>query len=85
MYRTKIYQILSKFLGLYLGALVDRVGIKPFLIINLFGGLVTDIGFIMNFIFIEQLPLQFFYIQLFFGLCGGSQIYFISMYISFYF
>ena len=73
------------FVGVYLGALVDKVGIKPFLIINLFGGLVTDIGFIMNFIFIEQLPLQFFYIQLFFGLVGGSQIYFISMYFSFYF
>ena len=39
---------------------MDRVGIKPFLIINLFGGLVTDTGFLMNFIFIEQLPLQFF-------------------------
>ena len=63
---------------IFVGALVDRYGVKPFLLLILFGRLVTDIGILLNFAFIEQLPLQFFYVETFFSFCGGFPLYFLG-------
>ena len=42
-----------------------------------------DIGIFINYIFIYNLPLEFFYIEAVYGLCGGDPIYFMGKLESF--
>ena len=63
---------------IFVGALVDRYGVRPFLLLILFGRLVTDIGILINFAFIEQLPLQFFYIETLPSFFGGHPMYYLG-------
>ena len=64
------------------GSLLDRFGCKPFILLSLFGQLISAIGIFVNCIFINQLPLEFFYIDTLFGLCGGHPIYFMGKLIA---
>ena len=61
-----------------LGSLLDKFGCKPFLILNSFGQLIGDVGIMINFAFIEQLPLEFFYIETLYGLFGGMPVWYLS-------
>ena len=63
-----------------LGSLLDKFGCKPFLMLNLFGQLIGDIGIMINFAFIEQLPLEFFFIETLYGLFGGAPVWYLSKY-----
>ena len=60
------------------GSLLDTFGCKPFLILNSFGQLIGDVGIMINFAFIEQLPLEFFYIETLYGLFGGMPVWYLS-------
>ena len=64
----------------FLGSLLDKFGCKPFLMLNLFGQLIGDIGIMINFAFIEQLPLEFFFIETLYGLFGGMPVWYLSKY-----
>ena len=64
----------------FLGSLLDKFGCKPFILMVCFGQLLGDIGIFINYIFIEYLPLEFFYIDAIFGLFGGYPIYFMGEY-----
>ena len=59
---------------------MDKFGCKPFLMLNLFGQLIGDIGIMINFAFIEQLPLEFFFIETLYGLFGGAPVWYLSKY-----
>ena len=57
---------------------MDRFGCKPFLLLFLFGLLLSNIGVLLNFAFIEQLPLEFFYIEALFSVFGGFPMYYLG-------
>ena len=61
---------------------MDKFGCKPFIILFLFGRLLSDIGILFNFAFIEHLPLQFFYIETLVSFCGGFPMYYLGMYLG---
>ena len=58
---------------------MDKFGCKPFILLVCFGDLLRSIGLIINYIFIEHLPLEFFYIDTIYALFGGGPIYFMGM------
>ena len=79
--RTKI---VLKRIFLFQGSLLDRFGCKPFILLPVFGQLVSDIGIFINYIFINHLPLEFFYIECVYGICGGNPVYFMGKYLRLY-
>ena len=62
----------------FVGSLLDKFGCKPFILLVCFGRVLADIGIFINCVFIEQLPLEFFYIDAIFFLVGGYPIYFMG-------
>jgi len=69
------YTLLNIFLGIfyapYLGALSDNFGRKPLIIIPIIGQLLAFIVGIINWAFIEVLPIEFFYLDGISSLFGG--------------
>ena len=62
----------------FAGALLDKFGPKLFIILPLLGRFFSDIGCLVNFAFIEKLPLEFFYVEACFGLFGGMSMYYMG-------
>ena len=60
------------------GSLLDKFGPKFFILLPLFGMFVSDVGNLLNYAFIEYLPLEFFYIEAIYGICGGNPMYFMG-------
>ena len=58
---------------------MDNYGCKRFILVPLIGLLISDIGIMINYIFIEELPLQFFYLEQFWAFVGGMPIYYLGM------
>ena len=65
---------------LFVGSLLDQYGCKPFLIIPPIGLLLAVICNIINYAFIEILPLEFFYLENIFHLFGGTPVYYLGYY-----
>ena len=64
--------------SLFVGSLVDIYGCKIFIMITLIGHLISDIGILLNYAFIEQLPMEFFYVEAIFSLFGGRPVYYLG-------
>ena len=66
--------------AIFAGALADDFGFKPFIILPFIGLLLGDIGMLLNFLFIKQLPLETFLLDRTISLFGGFTFYFLGMY-----
>ena len=62
----------------FAGALADKYGCKRFLLIPVIGKVVSDIGMIINYTFIEQLPTEFFFIEPVDAFFGGASVYYLG-------
>ena len=65
---------------LFAGSLLDQYGCKPFLIIPVIGLFISFICNIINYAFIESLPLEFFYLDNLFPLLGGKPVFYLAFY-----
>ena len=68
--------------ALFVGGLVDKYGrMKLLSMLPVIGVLLSDIAELVNYAFIETLPLQFFYAKdALIGIFGGEPIYYIGIY-----
>ena len=66
--------------SLYAGPLSDTLGRKPAIMIPLIGFIFTSISGIINFAFIKELPLEFFYLETISSFFGGFTIYYLGIY-----
>ena len=55
------------------GSLLDKFGCKPFLIFPCFGLFICSICAMINYAFIEDLPVEFFFLDSLFDLFGGNK------------
>ena len=81
--RANNFLMISQWLGgappvIYLffaGGLIDKYGCKPFFLFSLTGLLLKVTCQLINYAFIEQLPLEFFYMENIHAFFGGSTLY----------
>ena len=82
------FLIISQWLGgvppvIYLffaGSLIDKFGCKPFFLFSLTGLVLKVICELINYAFIEHLPLEFFYLDNIHSFFGGPILYFLCHY-----
>ena len=82
------FLIISNWLGgvppviylLFAGALIDKFGCKPFFLFSLTGLLLKVTCELINYAFIEDLPLEFFYMENIHAFFGGSILYYLCHY-----
>ena len=65
---------------LFVGALSDDLGRKPLIIIPLIGGILSAVSDVFMYIYLETLPLEFFYLEQFYYFLGGSPVYYLGFY-----
>ena len=86
--RANNFLMISQWLGgappiIYLffaGALIDKFGCKPFFLFSLTGLLLKVTFELINYAFIEDLPLEFFYMENIHAFFGGSILYMLCYY-----
>ena len=66
--------------SLYAGPLSDKFGRKPLMMFPILGFIFSSIGGIINYAFLESLPLQFFYIDTIPTFLGGMVVYYLGLY-----
>ena len=66
--------------SLFAGSLSDDFGRKPLIVIPLFGAVLTAIGMLINCLFIENLPVQFFHIDRLWQFFGGMSVFYLGSY-----
>ena len=66
--------------AIFAGALSDRYGRKKLMIVPMFGHFLAAIFGLINYAFIEVLPLQFFYLEQTFHFFGGQSLYYMGLY-----
>ena len=64
------------------GALADRYGCKRFMVFPIIGKLVSDVGMIINYAFIEKVPIELFFIEPVHSFFGGGAVFYLGKYIS---
>ena len=62
----------------FAGALADVYGCKRFILLPMIGMLISDIGMLINYIFINELPIEFFYIEPIYSFFGGKAVYYLG-------
>ena len=62
----------------FAGALADIYGCKRFILLPMIGMLISDIGMLINYIFIYELPIEFFYIEPIYSFFGGKAVYYLG-------
>ncbi len=67
-------------ISFFAGSLLDNHGAKIFVLTPLIGMLLSDIGILVNYIFIESLPIEFFYIEPIWAFFGGKSVYYLGVY-----
>ena len=68
------------FFSVIAGALSDEFGRKPLMLFPLIGDLIRTLLNIINYAFIETLPLEFFFFDSIGSLFGGSTVYYLGVY-----
>ena len=63
------------FYSLFAGSLADDFGYKPMILLPLFGLLFSDIAMLINYIFLHNLPVEFFYMDGAWAVLGGNPVY----------
>ena len=66
--------------SLYAGPLSDQFGRKPLIMFPIIGYVISAIGGIINYAFLEYLPLEFFYIDTIPAFFGGLVVYYLGQY-----
>ena len=66
--------------SLFAGSLSDDFGRKPLMIVPIIGAVVTDAALLLNYLFIESVPLQLFYVEHLWQLFGGISIMYMGVY-----
>jgi MFS family permease len=66
--------------SLYAGPLSDKFGRKPLLMFPIVGYIFSAIGGMINYSFLNTLPLEFFYIETLPAFFGGLVVYYLGMY-----
>ena len=66
--------------SLFVGSLSDDFGRKPLMLLPLIGVVLTDVALLLNYLFIEQLPVQFFYVDRIWQLFGGGSVFYLGSY-----
>jgi MFS family permease len=65
----------------FAGSLSDEYGRKPLILWPVFGGMIGILFSIINYAFINELPIEFFYVaDCFWFFFGGSPIYYLGIY-----
>ena len=62
----------------FAGALADIYGCKRFILLPMIGMLISDIGMLINYVFINELPIEFFYIEPIYSFFGGKAVYYLG-------
>ena len=62
----------------FAGALADRYGCKRFMVFPIIGKLVSDIGMIINYAFIEKVPIELFFIEPVDSFFGGAAVFYLG-------
>ena len=52
------------------------------MLVPIIGKLISDVGMLMNYAFIKQLPIEFFYIEEIDGFFGGAAVYYLGTYLE---
>ncbi|TRY81172.1 hypothetical protein TCAL_13740 [Tigriopus californicus] len=67
-------------LALFAGGLSDDIGRKPLLIVPLVGATLTSLLEILNLVFIDVFPTQFFYVEQLYSFFGGMSVFYMGFY-----
>lgn len=70
----------SVFYSLFVGALSDESGRKPLMIMPIVGQIVGSLCDIANVIWIDTLPVEFFYTEEIYAFFGGQSVYYLGYY-----
>ena len=62
----------------FVGSLIDIYGCRRFILLPMIGLLLSDIGTLINCIFIDKLPLEFFYMEQLWAFFGGMPVYYLG-------
>ena len=82
------FMMLSQWLGgippiiysFFVGSLIDQFGCKPFLLLPLIGLFIRNVCQLINYAFIKELPLQFFYMDNIASLFGWMPVFYLGYY-----
>ena len=66
--------------AIYAGPLSDHFGRKPLMMLPILGYLISAIGGIINYAFLESLPLEFFFVDTIPAFFGGLIVYYLGQY-----
>ena len=66
--------------SLFAGSLSDDFGRKPLMVVPMIGIVLTNIALLMNCLFIEELPVQFFYVDRIWQFFGGVSVFYLGSY-----
>jgi MFS family permease len=80
MYSGWISAVPLLFFSLIAGSLSDVFGRKPLILYPLIGYSLTSITYIINWAFIDVLPVEFFYLGRINALFGGYAVFFLGVY-----
>ena len=64
----------------FIGALSDRFGRKPLIMLPILGSVLDAILHIINYTFIRELPMEFFYLIAMYKYLGGTPIFYLGVY-----
>jgi len=64
----------------FAGALSDKFGRKPLILIPLLGFLFANVATLVNAVYLEELPVQFFYLEESMSFFGGLAVYYLGIY-----
>ena len=68
------------FYSFFAGSLMDHFGTKLFILVPLIGMLIQNIFLLINFVYMENLPIEFFYSMNIFYLFGGKAVLYLGIY-----
>ena len=81
MLTSWMYCVPGLLYSLFIGALVDRSGrFKPLIFFPILGTLLAYVCMLINYIYLETLPLEVFHLQAVGALFGGMSIYYLGYY-----
>ena len=66
--------------ALFIGAISDRFGRRPLMLVPLVGSILDSVSNMVNYVFLEEWPLEAFYMSNFFSYLGGRSMYYLGIY-----
>ena len=64
----------------FAGSLLDKFGCKPFMLLPALGGAISSVCLLINYIFIDILPIEFFYMERMYYFFGGDSVLYLGTY-----